>query len=720
VQPRFRLLILLVCPALVILLLPRADAGEPGQTGGRVIHVSPTGNDRWSGARARPNQAGTDGPLATLVGARDAVRRIKAEGGLPRGGIRVELQEGIYRISETFELTRRDGGSPDRPVRYAAAPGERVIISGGRALRNFSPVEDAEVLGRLRPEARAHVVRTHLPSQGITEFGSLKGGYRHRNGNVLQLYFDGRIMTMARWPNEGFVRIKELIGGEKREAWNGKMREYRGLWRYESDRPDHWAQETQVWLHGFFFFDWFDQRVKVKSIDPEEKTIDIGRVSPGIKQGQWYYAFNVLAELDRPGEWYLDHETGMLYFWPPGPIEEGQPAVPLAGDLVRIQDASHLVLRGLTLQEARGTALQVRGGTDIRVAGCTIRNAGAWGARVIGARNSEIVGCDIYNLGNGGLYFESGERMTLTPGNLRADNNHLHHYGLWNPVYKAGIQLNGVGNRATHNLVHHAPHFAINLRGNNHLIEFNEIHNVCSMTNDAGAIHPGGSWSQRGNVIRHNYIHHLYGFEGRGCFGVALDDQFSGILIEGNVFWKVTNAVSNGGGRDNIVVNNIFVDCVPAVRADARGLGWRKYGQKSLTKGLTKFPYKQPPWSTQYPELVGMLEDEPMTPKGGVVARNICRGGHWLHINPKARPYITVENNLVEEDPLFVDPEDGDFRLREDSPAWEIGFEPIPYDKIGPYEDPLRASWPIEHRIEEHPRREWPDWMKMEEEENQE
>ncbi len=46
-------------------------------------------------------------------------------------------------------------------------------------------------------------------------------------------------------------------------------------------------------------------------------------------------------------------------------------------------------------------------------------------------------------------------------------------------------------------------------------------------------------------------------------------------------------------------------------------------------------------------------------------------------------------------DPKFVDPAKHDYRLQPDSPALKLGFQPIPFDKIGPYQDPLRASWPI-------------------------
>ena len=106
------------------------------------------------------------------------------------------------------------------------------------------------------------------------------------------------------------------------------------------------------------------------------------------------------------------------------------------------------------------------------------------------------------------------------------------------------------------------------------MIEFNEIHNVCYESNDAGAIYTGRNWTMRGTVIRNNYLHHISGFEGRGCVGVYLDDMFCGTEISGNLFYRVTRAAMIGGGRDCLVKNNLFVDCKPALHIDARALGW--------------------------------------------------------------------------------------------------------------------------------------------------
>jgi len=179
-----------------------------------------------------------------------------------------------------------------------------------------------------------------------------------------------------------------------------------------------------------------------------------------------------------------------------------------------------------------------------------------------------------------------------------------------------------------------------------------------------------------------------------------------------------------GGGRDNIIENNVFVDCPKAVHLDARGMNWcgpHADGrvQEAREKGtIAGVRYNVPPYATRYPKLVDLLEDEPKKPKGNVVRRNIfwqgqaenlrrVAGGRpinenwWDDITPTIRSLVKLEGNLVNQDPRFVDEKAGDFQLREDSPAWKLGFERIPVEKIGLYEDASRASWPARHEV--HP-----------------
>jgi hypothetical protein len=225
---------------------------------------------------------------------------------------------------------------------------------------------------------------------------------------------------------------------------------------------------------------------------------------------------------------------------------------------------------------------------------------------------------------------------------------------------------------------------------------------VCFESNDAGAIAAGRDWTMRGTVIRNNSMHHVYGFENRGCVGVYLDDTFCGTQITGNVFYWVPMAAFIGGDRDCLVANNVFVDCNPALHIDARALGWagchaQEWIQEGREKGtLLGTRYRQPPYRDRDPRLPGILDDDPAAPKGDVVSRNICWKGRWDDIEAAAGPWVTMKDNLVDVEPRLVDAARFDFRRRDDSPAWKPGFRRIAFEQIGLCRSDEQATWPTD------------------------
>jgi hypothetical protein len=644
------------------------------RAGGVTVYVAPNGNDAWSGKWAEPR--GGDGPLATLEHARDVIRRLKREGPL-LSGVVVEIRGGTYPLVRPWELTAEDSGGSGTPIVYRARPGQEVRVTGGAEVRGFRPVTDPAVLARLDPLARSRVLQVDLRALGVKDLGETDGE------NRLELFFQDRPMTLARWPNSGFVHIMGLAGGAPHQILTVAGDKI-GRFIYDGDRPKRWTGEKDAWLHGYWFWDWADQRQKVKSVDTKKRIIEL--VPPhhyyGYRQGQWYYAFNLLSELDMPGEWYLDRPSGILYFWPPAPLDQGKTTVSVLPRIVSMTKVSHVTLQGLTFEACRGSAVQVADGTNVEIVGCTIRNVGGWAVKLSGTR-SRVTGCDIYETGDGGIELSGGDRKTLAPAWLVADNNHIHDYSRWNRICRPAVSLDGVGQRVLHNLIHHAPHQAISFSGNDHLIELNEIHHVCRESNDAGAIYAGRNWTMRGTKIRHNYLHHIQGFEGRGCVGVYLDDQFCGTEIFGNLFYQVSRAAMIGGGRDCNIENNVFVDCLPATHVDARGLGWAASECGVLNEGLRAVPYQGSLWAGRYPNLASILAEDPMSPRGNVVARNICVGGRWRDLEAKAKPLVDFRDNVLNQDPRFVDRKHGNFQLRDDSPAWNLGFKRIPLEKIG-------------------------------------
>jgi len=646
------------------------------------LHVAVGGND------ANPGTA--EKPFATLERARNEIRALRKAGASPEGGgIIVSLHAGRYELATPLTLGAEDAGTKSSPTLYRAWPGDEVQLSGGKQIANWQIVSDPTELVRLDPAAHGQVYRADLRALGVTEFGQMGGGFGLREGPGLELFFQGKPMTISRFPNEGFIAITG-VEGTTEVKWGNRSGVAEGVFTCESDRLGRWTQEKDARVLGYWFHDWAEQRQRIESIDVTARRITLAKPYHhyGYRAGQWFYAFNLLCEIDQPGEWCLDRQAGVLYFWPPSPIASGNAVVSILENLIVMNDAAHVAIRGLDLEHVRGTAVVIEGALENQIAGCTVRNVGGWAVNLKGEKSS-VSGCEIDATGDGGISLGGGDRSTLTPAGLLAENNHIHHWSRWNRMNRQGIALSGVGNRAAHNLLHDAPHTAIYFHGNDHLIEFNEIHHVCSESNDAGAIYAGRDWTMRGTVIRHNYLHHLSGFEGRGCIGIYLDDLFSGTLISGNVFYEVPRAAYIGGGRDNRIEFNLFVDCDPAVHVDSRGLGWAHrwptewIAEIREKRTLSGVRYDQPPFSERYPDLPRLLERDPAAPFGSVIAHNLRVGGTWSGVDKKAEPYVTFTDNIQDLDPGFVDAAKANFQLREDFPAYRRGFKPIPTGEIG-------------------------------------
>ena len=698
---------------------------DPALKPGIIFYVSTVGNDSWSGMIPKSNLNSTDGPFATLDAARNAIRALKAAHSLPQGEIIVEIEEGIYELSKAFELEVNDGGTNSHSrIIYRAQNSSKVVLSGGKKVTEWNLVTDENILEKFSPGVRGKIYQSDISALGIDDFGSPGGG-------DIELFFNDMPMQISRYPNKGFVKITGLLNEDPVDV-RGTKGDKVGKFHYDDPRINQWKDEKEAWVDGYWFWDWNEQRQKVAKIDTVKKIIEVDRPynTYGYRIGQWFYGFNLLSEIDEPGEYYVDRGTGLLYFYPPSDIKEGYAYVSMNKNIISINKGSFLTIRGLIFEGCRGTVVEMKDCSDVLLAACTIRNAGDKGVTIDGGMRDGVVGCDLYGLASDGITIKAGDRKTLLAGACFADNNNIHDIARIERVYHPGISLSGVGNRATHNRIFHLPHFAVYFSGNDHLMEYNEIFDVCYESNDAGAMYGGRNWTMRGNVIRYNYLHDISGFQGKGCVGVYLDDAFSGVDIIGNVFDKVTRAMMIGGGRDNHVLNNIFVDCVPSLHVDARGLGWmhdhpeawiREAEEKGTILGIA---YNKPPYSIRYPKLMNILNDEPKAPKGNVISRNICEGGNWdksagfwkTSIEDKARPFLSMKDNVVSPtsavkdslsegfiraNPLFVDqnnPKQGKYQLAPDAPALKRGFKQIPFNKIGLYQSSDRASWPVHEK----------------------
>lgn len=511
-----------------------------------VLHVAPTGNDQNPGTEALP--------LQSLEGARDAVRALKQEGPLPEGGVTVLVGSGLYEVAQTLTLDAQDSGAAGAPIVYRAAPGAKPTLIGGRAITGWQP-------------SQGGILTADLRAQGLE-------GVSFR-----QLLCNGQRAQLARYPNydadNPVTGGWAYVDGDYVPMYQDIPDEPQDLLRYKPADEREWAHPEEGEVMVFPRFNWWNNIIPIKSIDREQRTIALtGNASYAIRPGDRYFVQGHREELDAPGEWYLDRTTSTLYFWPPEGVDPATMTVcvPVVRTILALDGGvANVTFQGFTIECCDGTAITIGNATDCLIAGCEIRNVGDYsgnGVTVSGQGNG-VVGCDIHDIGSSGVTLDGGDFETLDPAGNYADNNYIHHVGVY---YKqgVGVSCSGVGNRISHNLIHDCPRFGIAWGGNDHVFEYNEIRHTNLETADCGAIYSWQvDWSRRGTEIRYNYLHDVIGF-GRenGAWtsphmnwGVYLDDGTCGTHVHGNIIARtVLGGVHYHGGRDNVVENNILID----------------------------------------------------------------------------------------------------------------------------------------------------------------
>lgn len=516
--------------------------------------VSPNGNDAWSGTLGAPNTDESDGPFATLTRARDEIRKRKAAGQLS-GPVTVYVREGVYALPETFKLDGQDSGTAETPVTYRAYQGEKVVITGGKPVSGFT-------------SHQGKVLVANVAAQG------LKGiGFR-------QLFYDGKRQPLARYPN---FDPENPYGGGWAYADGKPVPMYQEIpgedkhsLQYKESDTRNWARPQDGEVFVFPRYNWWNNIVRIKSIDLDTRKITLaGNCSYPIRPTDRYYVKGMFEELDAPGEWYLDQPAGKLYFWPPDGVDSTQVTAyaPVLKTILEMVGCKHVTFRGFTFECCSGNAIMLRDTDDCLLAGNTIRGVGDYGGSgvyVHNGTNNGVVGNDIYDIGRSAVSIGGGDRKTLTPGNNYADNNYIHHTGVY---YKqgVGISLRGCGNRASHNLIHDCPRFGIGFGGNNLVIEYNHIRHINLETADTGAVYTGGrDWlGSRGTVIRYNFFHDSLGYGQENghwvsphyAWGIYLDDNTGGVDVIGNIVARCLRGLIHlHNGRDNHIENNVFID----------------------------------------------------------------------------------------------------------------------------------------------------------------
>ncbi|GIH19366.1 hypothetical protein Raf01_75380 [Rugosimonospora africana] len=647
----------------------RAAADTPAS-----YYVSTTGSDS--------NDGSIDAPFATLAKARDAVRALSTDTGLPAGGVNVYLRTGTYTQTSSFALTAADSGTATAPITYQAYPGERVRITGEKRLNSglFTNVTDPAILNRLDPSVRSSVLQTSLKPQGVTDYGTI-ANYAYDNPAVAsppQLVQGDTLQTLARWPNTGYTTMGTV------SATTGNP-----VFAYTDPRPSTWATPNDARIAAFPNQDWAFQTFQIDNVNTSTSTISASPASEfGTKTGARYYYFNVLEELDTPGEWYLDRSTGILYVIPATPITQQPYSLTMLNTpLMTMTDTSYVTVKGLNFSGSNGTGVAITNGNHVLVTGCTFQALGLKAGTMDGGSYSGFSDNVVHDTGSGGFSIGAGNLATLRPGNLFATNNDIYRYATRYQTYSAAIQVYGVGNRISHNKIHDAIHLAIKISGNDQIIEYNDIYNVVTNTADSGAIYSGRDWTQQGTVIRYNYLHDL-GQGSNDDVGIYLDDMESGQYVYGNVFENLPTAIKHSG-RDNNIENNIMINVKKPVLIGNWGSVFAGPGGPLVTE-LKAVPYQADPWLTRYPHLANILNDQQTLPKYNSITKNVYVGSGSPDIVSTTNG-TSAEANINDwptksvSDVGFVNAAAHDYDLTSDAAVFTKvpGFQAIPFGKIG-------------------------------------
>jgi hypothetical protein len=646
------------------------------------FYVAPNGNDHWSGRLPRPTASRSDGPLATPRAALAAARAARATIGGGPATISIFLRGGTYELAEPLRLTVEDSGfDAQHPLIIAAYRNEKPILSGGHPLSGWQRVPD-----------RTGLWQTIVPS--------VNGQPWHFH----QLFVNGQRRQRARSPNTGFFRIQ----GVSPQDHPVKIHFAPG------DIKTEWADRGDVELVAFLA--WADIRMPIRAVDEANHIATLaGDPRPSNQEPDArYYIENAPDALDSPGEWYLDRQTGIITYWPmPGEaLTKTEVIAPqltnlvvIRGDFAAKKPVHDVVWRGLTFaytdwrMSADGYAdtqaaiathgdFLADGAVDCAIEDCTFAHLGNYALEFNrGCQRIKIAHNELVDLGSGGIRLGEpavrSEPFDLTHSTQITDND-IHQAGrVFSPAVGVLILQSG-RNLIAHNEIHDLFYTAVSVGWTwgyqetpcrDNVIEFNHLHDIGQgMLSDMGAVYTLGI--QRGTVIRNNLIHDVNAFT-YGGWGLYTDEGSSYIVLENNVVYRTKSAgFHQHYGRENSLRNNLFV------------FGKEHQLMRTRVEPHVSFTFEHnivyfdsgdllgSNWSGDHFKMDYNLYFDARP--GASPASLKLAGNTWDQWRQRGQD----AHSLV-ADPLFINPAKYDFRLRPQSPAFKLGFQPIDLSQVG-------------------------------------
>ena len=529
---------------LFVLLCAIACYASPAQERSRVVYLSP--------ADASTDLSAVTSDLSSVIP--DLI-------GDPLAPDTVYFHGGTYPLASPIAIKGA------KHLVLAACPGEKPVFSGSVALSGWKKVRDAKILRRIPSKAaRERLYWTDLAKQGICDLGDpVKDRKRPA------LFYDGKAQTLARYPDSGFVVSPKALGPtEIPPVENGNSGTVEGIFAYDDPRLDRWAEERDPWAMGYWFYDWTEACRAITEVDPKARTMTV-KGGKAFRHGLRFFGFNLLCELDSPGEWYIDRSNSRLYWYAPEGADFSKTSFAVLGAkaMLSLEDCEDVTLDELSFVESRGGALRVTGGREVRILNCRIENMGDAAIKVDGGRRHLIDGCVLRHLETSGVTLRGGDRKSFTRADHLITNTLIEDYERFHRTYNGAFTGTGCGITISHCVLRDGPSSAISLEGNDLVAEYNIIEEVARESDDQGGFDLYLNPSMRGLVLRYNLWRNIRGGTRYGVAGIRLDDLISGVQITGNVFDRCGSIEFGGvqihGGSENVIEDNLFFDCPYAV-----------------------------------------------------------------------------------------------------------------------------------------------------------
>ena len=535
--------------------------------------------------------------------------RLCAEGELDAGAIRILLLDSKYSISGPVILDCSCSGTLANPICISSAAGSRrTVITGEMPLTAWRIETDPAVLSNLPEGSKGKVWTMEMPPLDTLVFGgfgsgrSHSGTYRFDTMPVPELFYEGKVQVMSRWPN-----LRDTVAS---------------INRFRAERVNRWGQESDVWLHGYWkklYADSYEKLGEVEDgrmrLSPPYNRYGFGDASAGfITESRWY-ALNVLSEMDRVGEWKYSSADHRLWFYAPSPFRQDRCLMSMAGPGFLLDGCDNLVFENLEFAYLRGDGLIARNCNNLSFFQCQIHDLSGLGIQVLGGSGHIFHSLVIHDMGRGGIYLQSGDKLTLEPSGCVVENCHIYNLSRIDRTYTPAILLDGAGIKVQHCKFESIPSSAIRLEGNDMLIQLNEFSHCVQESNDQGAIDIWFNSFYRGNIIRWNYFHDI-GSPERMAGAVRMDDAISGVAVVENIMQRsstdIFGAVQVHGGNYNYIEGNLFLDNKQAVsQTPWPDAYWDRHWHNSNTlKALASRDLGSARWK-KYPELIFHLYDSP-------------------------------------------------------------------------------------------------------------